>query len=109
MNNLLGNALKYAHKEVQVSMQESDNHCLIHIDDDGPGIPQDKRTDIFSPFTRLDESRTRDSGGHGLGLTITQRIIKAHGGEVLVSDSLIHSKQTGARFTLSMPKSHSSE
>jgi two-component system osmolarity sensor histidine kinase EnvZ len=59
----------------------------IIVDDDGPGIPEKKRKDVFRAFCRLDESRNTHTGGVGLGLTITRDIILSHGGEVSLTDS----------------------
>jgi two-component system osmolarity sensor histidine kinase EnvZ len=57
-------------------------YLTIHIDDDGPGIPADKREDVFRPFHRLDEARNQDQAGSGLGLAIARDIARAHGGDV---------------------------
>ena len=73
---------------------------MIHVDDDGPGIPQEDRDRIFEAFSRLDESRDRQSGGHGLGLAIAKRIIEAHKGKISVGTS----PSGGARFTITWPE-----
>lgn len=106
LNNLLGNALRHCRDKVHISSEEADHHCLIHIDDDGPGVPAAYRKKIFSPFIRLDESRTRDSGGHGLGLAIVERILRAHGGHISVSESPLGKPGEGARFTIMLPKAY---
>ena len=60
----------------------------ITVDDDGPGIPADKRDDVFKPFVRLDEARNQDGGGSsGLGLAIARDIARSHGGDVVLGDS----------------------
>ena len=59
----------------------------MRVDDDGPGIPEDKREHIFDAFKRIDDSRDRGTGGYGLGLSIVQRITSWHGGDVSVADS----------------------
>ena len=59
----------------------------VHVDDDGPGIPEDKREDVFRPFLRLDEARNQDDAGSGLGLAIARDIARSHGGDLLLSDS----------------------
>jgi len=66
--------------------QAGGNHW-IEVHDDGPGIPDTERDRIFEPFTRLDRSRDRETGGHGLGLAIVQRIMELHDGGVRVTDS----------------------
>nr|WP_306667768.1 ATP-binding protein [Pseudoteredinibacter isoporae] len=98
LQNLLRNALRYAETQVNVTLSIMDEGLQIHVDDDGPGIPADKREDIFQPFLRLDASRTRDEGGHGLGLSIAQQIVQLHQGRLTVSDSPLG----GARFTVAI-------
>ena len=76
----------------------SSRHDIL-IDDDGPGIPEDKREDVFRPFYRLDESRNMDTGGVGLGLSIAKDIITSHGGKIELLDSPIG----GLRVLVSIP------
>jgi signal transduction histidine kinase len=59
----------------------------VTVDDDGPGIPVEHRTDVFRRFTRLDDARDRDGGGVGLGLAIVADIVAAHGGTVELTDA----------------------
>lgn len=101
LQNLVRNAMRHAEAEVRVSYQLGQARCRIDVEDDGPGIPEGVWDRIFTPFTRLDDSRTRASGGHGLGLSIVRRIIYWHGGRALVgrSESL-----GGACFSLSWPR-----
>jgi two-component system sensor histidine kinase RstB len=88
LRNLLGNALRYASSRVVVSVKDQgDGWIQVTVDDDGPGIPAEGRERIFDPFTRLDGSRSRASGGVGLGLAIVQRIVQAHGGETTAAES----------------------
>jgi signal transduction histidine kinase len=96
VSNLLCNAARYAHAQVDLSVECAGNRILLHVDDDGPGIPEPAREHVFEPFMRLDESRNRESGGFGLGLAIVQRIVEWHGGHASVSQSPLG----GARFTL---------
>lgn len=98
--NILRNAGRFARSNCIVDWTETDKNLLITIADDGAGLPPGKAQQIFEPFTRLDPSRTRDSGGHGLGLAIVQAIVHRHGGRVDVSDADIG----GAKFTLMLPK-----
>lgn len=99
LGNVLQNAQRYAAQRVEVSSNVNGDTCHIVVDDDGPGIPAVDRTRVFDPFTRLDTSRNRDSGGYGLGLAIAQRIAQWHGGNISVEDSPLG----GARFVISWP------
>ena len=96
LRNLLRNAFKYASKQIQVSAELVDERILIHVDDDGIGIPPEEREHIFSAFTRLDRSRDRATGGYGLGLAIARRVLELHGGTATADASPFG----GARFTL---------
>jgi two-component system sensor histidine kinase RstB len=78
----------------------SGNQAWVRVEDDGPGIPVKDRARIFEPFSRLDDSRTRSSGGYGLGLSIVQRIAFWHGGDVEVGES---PSLGGASFTFHWP------
>lgn len=84
--NLIGNALRYG-KRVVVSVNNLGDVAEILVDDDGPGIPIDKRQDVFRPFLRLEESRNSETGGIGLGLSIARDVVRGHGGEILLDDS----------------------
>lgn len=87
VNNLLVNALRYAKKNVKVSVaREKDLYRLV-VEDDGEGIPESARATIFRAFTRLDTSRNRETGGFGLGLAIVARIAALHRGRVLAGAS----------------------
>lgn len=99
--NLLLNAIHYARTRVTVKLQqaESANTYELIVDDDGPGIPLQDRTRVFEPFTRLDESRNRATGGFGLGLAIVRRVAEWHGGSVEIVDSPLR----GCRIVLSWP------
>ncbi len=99
LSNLLQNAMNYATSEIQVIVERNGEECAIHIDDDGPGIPPADRLKVFQPFTRLDVSRNRMSGGYGLGLAIVTRILKWHNGRATASDG----PSGGARLTICWP------
>ncbi|MDK2779553.1 MAG: HAMP domain-containing protein [Pseudomonadota bacterium] len=103
IQNLVGNAGRYATSRVRVSCAVGADTCRIDVEDDGPGIPEDEWDRVFTAFARLDDSRTRSSGGYGLGLSIVRRIAYWHGGRAMVgrSDDL-----GGARFTLIWPRRH---
>jgi two-component system, OmpR family, osmolarity sensor histidine kinase EnvZ len=96
--NILGNALRYG-KTVQVSGDLKDDRLWLYIDDDGPGIPDDKREDVFRPFVRLDAARNMDATGTGLGLAIALDIAHAHGGDIVLEQSPLG----GLRAALKVP------
>ncbi len=86
LTNLLENARRHAdHTHVTVRMAGTD--IEIVIDDDGPGIPEASRADVFRPFYRLEESRNQNTGGSGLGLPIARDIARSHGGDVTLDKS----------------------
>jgi two-component system sensor histidine kinase RstB len=97
MRNLLRNAFKYASQQILISAELDGERILIHVDDDGIGIPPEEREHIFSAFTRLDRSRDRATGGYGLGLAIARRVLELHGGTATAAAAPLG----GARFTLS--------
>jgi signal transduction histidine kinase len=83
-------------------MFERPDTVEVAIDDQGPGIPEDRVNDVFRPFVRLEESRNRDSGGAGLGLAIVRSVILAHGGSI----TLENRKEGGLRALVRLPKVH---
>jgi two-component system, OmpR family, osmolarity sensor histidine kinase EnvZ len=84
--NIVGNAFRYA-KNVKVTADHAGGMLEVTVDDDGPGIPPDRREDVFKPFVRLDEARNQDAGGTGLGLSIARDIARSHGGDIVLDDS----------------------
>lgn len=100
LQNLAGNATRYAKSRVRLSAGVSGNQAWLRVEDDGPGIPEKDRARIFEPFSRLDDSRTRSSGGYGLGLSIVKRIAFWHGGDIEVGQS---PDLQGASFTFHWP------
>ena len=84
--NLLTNSTRYAGK-TNVLIQIFDDHSEIIIDDNGPGIPRDKRDEVVLPFIRLENSRNTKTGGTGLGLSIAKNAALSHGGELILEDS----------------------
>lgn len=86
--NLVTNAGRYG-TQIVVSMTVADKTLEISVEDNGPGIPSEKREDVFKAFFRLDESRNAETGGVGLGLTITRDIVLAHGGKIYMTDSTL--------------------
>ena len=101
VQNLVGNAVRYCDDVVRVSGGiREDGYAYVCIEDDGPGIPEEDRIRIFEAFARLDDSRTRASGGYGLGLSIVSRIAYWFGGQIEVDSS---PDLGGARFTMLWP------
>ncbi|MDH3441653.1 MAG: ATP-binding protein [Gammaproteobacteria bacterium] len=84
VSNLLVNACRYADSQVRCGIRQQDSEYVITVEDDGKGIPEEERDAIFKAFTRIDDSRNRDTGGYGLGLAIVSRIAELHGGTVRV-------------------------
>ena len=100
LSNLITNAMRHAATRVQVSFIIDAERAHLVVDDDGPGVPEEAWEKVFAPFMRLDDSRTRASGGHGLGLSIVRRISYWHGGRSQIG----HSELGGARFSLVWPR-----
>lgn len=101
LQNLLTNALRHADRRVRISYRVSLERCRVDVEDDGPGVPEAQWERLFTPFLRLDDSRTRASGGHGLGLSIVRRIVYWHGGRASIGRS---ETLGGACFTLAWPR-----
>ncbi|WP_203142501.1 ATP-binding protein [Marinobacter mangrovi] len=101
LQNLVGNAGRYAAGKVRVRCQFDEQNCRIDVEDDGPGIPESDWEKVFTAFARLDDSRTRTSGGYGLGLSIVRRILYWHGGQAFVTRS---ADMGGAAFSLVWPR-----
>jgi signal transduction histidine kinase len=99
VRNLVDNAIRHAHNGIRLECGVFDNHALVVVADDGPGIPAADRDRVFDRFVRLDTPRDRRSGGAGLGLSIVAQIIDAHGGSVTIDDSV----GGGARFVVELP------
>ncbi len=99
--NLLLNAFKYATSQVHMQVWLADGQLHIDVDDDGPGIPAGERDRVFEPFQRLDRSRDRATGGHGLGLSFVRLITLHHGGEACASEAR---PLGGARMTITLPQ-----
>lgn len=99
LTNLLANAARYG-GNVWVRTGRRQDGAEILIDDDGPGIPADRRDDVFRPFTRLESSRNLATGGVGLGLTIARDFIHAHGGEIFLEDSPLGGLRVRVRLPL---------
>ena len=98
LGNLINNALKYGTK-CKLAIEVQAGFISFHVDDDGPGIPETQRPDVFKAFQRLDDARNQNVEGVGLGLSIAQDIAQLHGGRVDLSDS----EMGGLRATISLP------
>lgn len=101
VRNLLDNAARYARSIVQVSVRENGPWVEVRVGDDGPGVPPEDRERVFERFARLQEGRSRDQGGTGLGLALSRRVAEAHGGRIHVEDSPLG----GACFVVVLPSS----
>jgi signal transduction histidine kinase len=97
--NIIGNAAKYAGR-AHVEIGETPSHLVITVDDDGPGIPEPDLERVFEPFVRLEQSRGRETGGSGLGLTIARAVILGHGGDIALSNR----PEGGLRVSLTLPR-----
>jgi len=98
MANLIDNALCYG-KKVEIYLKKTTNSVLILIDDDGPGIPENEYQNVMKPFYRIDKSRGLNKSGVGLGLSITNDIIRSHGGSISFDKSPLN----GLRVKVSLP------
>lgn len=84
--NIVNNALRHG-ESVRITSRYAGTFATVAIEDNGAGIPADKREEAFRPFVRLDAARNRDEGGNGLGLTIARDIVLGHGGDITLGDS----------------------
>jgi two-component system osmolarity sensor histidine kinase EnvZ len=98
VTNLIENADRYA-DHVSVRIGQRGTAIEIIVDDDGPGIPEELREEAFKPFYRLENSRNRETGGVGLGLSIARDVVRGHGGNI----SLEESREGGLRVRLTLP------
>ncbi|MCW9046086.1 MAG: ATP-binding protein [Alphaproteobacteria bacterium] len=98
VTNIIDNAIRYA-DHVSVRAGKRDEAIEITIDDDGPGIAEEERQQVFRPFYRIDDSRNQDTGGVGLGMSIARDIMQGHGGEIILGTS----PTGGLRVRLRLP------
>jgi signal transduction histidine kinase len=87
VENLIDNAVRHAHNRVEVEAFLDHDQAVISVSDDGPGIPAEDRERVFERFTRLDDSRGRNSGGAGLGLAIVRELVTRAGGTVTLTEA----------------------
>jgi signal transduction histidine kinase len=98
LRNLIENAVRYG-KRARVSVRAVEDGAEIIVDDDGPGVPEGELERVFEPFARLEGSRSKDTGGYGLGLSIARLIARSHGGDV----KLENRREGGLRARISLP------
>jgi two-component system osmolarity sensor histidine kinase EnvZ len=98
LGNLVSNAARFA-PSIAITGHRDHRWLTITVDDDGPGIPQEMREEVFKPFLRLDDARNQDEGGTGLGLAIARDIARSHGGDIMLGDSPLG----GLRATVRVP------
>jgi two-component system osmolarity sensor histidine kinase EnvZ len=96
--NLVSNAARFA-PSISITGHRDHRWLTVTVDDDGPGIPNDMREEVFRPFLRLDDARNQDEGGTGLGLAIARDIARSHGGDITLGDS----PMGGLRATVRVP------
>jgi two-component system osmolarity sensor histidine kinase EnvZ len=96
--NLLSNAARHGER-IAIHANHEARWLVLHVDDDGPGVPATLREEVFKPFVRLDEARNQDEGGSGLGLAIARDIARSHGGDITLTDSPLG----GLRATVRLP------
>ena len=85
ITNIIENAFRYG-KTIAVKLENDEKHLELSIEDDGPGIPVDKRDDVFKAFYRVEGSRNKETGGVGLGLSIAKDVVVSHGGTIQLLD-----------------------
>ncbi|WP_162937355.1 ATP-binding protein [Indioceanicola profundi] len=97
--NLIENAVKYG-GSAELSLSSRDETVVVVIDDHGPGIPDVEMENVFRPFYRVEGSRSRDTGGTGLGLSVANDVVRAHGGEIRLENR----PEGGLRVTVLIPQ-----
>ena len=98
LTNLLDNAVKYGAR-AHAAIRATSEGIAIAIDDDGPGIPEEELARVFQPFYRIEGSRSRDTGGIGLGLAIALSVVQMHGGDIVLANR----PEGGLRATVTLP------
>ncbi|MBK8174879.1 MAG: HAMP domain-containing protein [Rhodospirillales bacterium] len=100
LSNLIENAVKYGGR-ARVSLTDGADEVIVMIEDDGPGIAETERERVFDPFYRIEGSRSRETGGSGLGLTVARTVVRAHGGDITLQTR----NCGGLRVLVALPKS----
>jgi signal transduction histidine kinase len=101
--NLIENAVRYGHT-ARVTLKTDLDVFVATIEDDGPGIPEDRLEEVFEPFVRLEASRNAATGGSGLGLTLARSIAREHGGDVILENRRSGGRIVGLRASLRLPR-----
>jgi signal transduction histidine kinase len=99
LRNLLDNAVRHAKSRIDIAVATRGDQVVLSVGDDGPGIPNADRGRVFDRFVRLDDDRSREGGGAGLGLAIVAEIVSAHNGTVGIDER----PGGGTRVTVTMP------
>ena len=100
VRNLLDNARRHASSRIVLRVALEGDEVLAVVEDDGAGIPEAEREQVFERFARLGEARDRDAGGTGLGLAVVREIVEAHGGTVVAEQG----DEGGARLVVRLPR-----
>jgi signal transduction histidine kinase len=103
IRNLLNNAVQYSENDsrpVKITLANQGPYCKIDVNDSGCGVPPEELSLIFEPFYRIDKSRSRQTGGYGLGLSICKTIMEAHKGKIEVESTV----GLGTKFSLYFPQ-----
>lgn len=95
--NLIDNAIRYG-GQAHVRVAREGDHAVVYVEDDGPGVPEDKLGELTEPFHRLEGSRARHTGGTGLGLAIVQGLLHRHGGDLSLSNRETGGLRAGLRL-----------
>ena len=98
LTNIISNAFRYG-KTIAVNLESNDKKLWVSVEDDGPGIPAEKREDVFKAFYRLEKARNKETGGVGLGLSIAKDVVTSHGGTI----ELLDSELGGLKVLISIP------
>jgi signal transduction histidine kinase len=99
LRNLGENAARHASSRIGIALADRGDDVVLTVDDDGPGIPESERDRVLQRFVRLDEARSRDDGGSGLGLSIVYEVVRAHRGSISISQSPLG----GTRIQVTLP------
>jgi len=99
LSNLVDNAMAYG-GSAAITLAAHSGQYEISVEDEGPGIPETDRLRVFDPFFRVENSRSRETGGVGLGLSVARDIVQGHGGSI----SLANRQEGGLRVTVTLPK-----
>lgn len=99
LTNLISNAHRFA-TQIVVRFSKTKKEIVVVVEDNGPGIPEDERDNVFRPFYRLDHARNQSSGNSGLGLAIARDLARSHGGDIELSESKLGGLQATIRLPL---------